>query len=78
MALSYKNRRRLALLILVLGLPAYIVLAVTLVAQFERPSIWLEFAVYVGLGIIWILPLRRVFLGVGQPDPEAPEDTDGA
>lgn len=78
MALRYKTRRRLALLILVLGLPAYIVLAVTLVAQFERPSIWLEFAVYVGLGIIWIVPLRRVFLGVGQPDPEAPDDTDGA
>ena len=39
MALSYKARRRLALLVLVLGLPGHIVLAVTLVNHFERPSI---------------------------------------
>lgn len=71
MALSYKTRKRLSLLILLGGLPAYVVVAVTLVNMLERPSIWVELAIYVGLGFLWMLPLRRVFLGVGQPDPDA-------
>ena len=75
MALPYKTRRRLSLLILVIGLPLYIVAAVTVVGLFDRPSIWVELAVYVGLGILWALPLKSVFRGVGQPDPDAPDDT---
>jgi hypothetical protein len=42
------------------------------VTLFERPSIWLELGVYVGLGILWALPFRAVFRGIGQPDPDAP------
>ncbi|MBW6418213.1 DUF2842 domain-containing protein [Celeribacter sp. PS-C1] len=76
MALSYKARRRLALLVLVLGLPAYIVLAVTLVNLFERPSIWVEFGIYVGLGVLWAFPLKAVFKGIGQADPDAPSKQD--
>jgi len=72
MALSYKSRRRLALLILVLGLPGYIVVAVTVMNWLERPSIWIELAVYVGLGVLWALPLKAVFKGIGQADPDAP------
>ena len=75
MALSYKTRRRLALLVLCVGLPAYIVVAVTLVALIDRPSVLIELAIYIGLGILWIVPLRPIFLGIGQPDPNAaPED----
>lgn len=73
MALSYKTRRRLSLLILVIGVPLYIVAAVTVVGLFNRPSIWVELMVYVGLGILWAFPLKSVFKGVGQPDPDAPE-----
>jgi len=72
MALSYKSRRRLALLILVLGLPGYIVVAVTVMNWLERPSIWVELAVYIGLGVLWALPLKAVFKGIGQADPNAP------
>ncbi|EKE73402.1 MULTISPECIES: DUF2842 domain-containing protein [Roseobacteraceae] len=72
MALSYKSRRRLALLILVLGLPGYIVVAVTVMNWLERPSIWVELAVYIGLGVLWALPLKAVFKGIGQADPDAP------
>jgi hypothetical protein len=71
MALAYKTRRRLALLVLCVGLPAYIVLAVTLVNLIDRPSVLVELAIYVGLGIVWILPLKPIFLGIGQPDPDA-------
>ena len=71
MALRYKTRKRLALLILIVGVPLYIMAAVSLVAQFERPSILLELAIYVGLGVIWAIPLKFIFKGIGQPDPDA-------
>ena len=76
MALSYKTRRRLSLLILLVGLPAYIAAALYVISLFDRPSIWVEFAVYVGLGILWALPFKAVFRGVGQIDPEAPAKDD--
>jgi uncharacterized protein (DUF983 family) len=75
MGLSYKARRRWSLVILLLGLPAYIVAAVTIMNLLDRPPIWVEFVVYVALGIIWALPFRFVFKGIGQPDPDAaPKD----
>lgn len=72
MALGYKTRRRLSLLVLLIGLPLYIVAAVTVVNWLDRPPIWMELLVYVGLGFLWMMPLRSVFLGVGQADPDAP------
>jgi uncharacterized protein (DUF983 family) len=72
MALSYKTRRRLSLVILIFGLPAYIALAWFIMSLFERPSIWLELGIYTVLGILWALPLKAVFKGVGQADPDAP------
>lgn len=74
MALSYKTRRRLSLLILLVGLPLYIIVAVNVVGLFDRPPIWLELMVYIGLGILWALPFKAVFKGVGQADPEAPPE----
>ncbi|KFI34015.1 hypothetical protein CG51_03870 [Haematobacter missouriensis] len=78
MALGYKARRRLSLLILLVGVPLYIAVAVTLMnwldARFGRQPFWVELAIYVGLGILWALPFRAVFLGVGRADPDAPEE----
>lgn len=73
MALSYQTRRRLSLLILLIGLPLYIVVAVNVVGLFDRPPIWLELLIYVGLGILWALPFKAVFKGIGQADPDAPD-----
>jgi hypothetical protein len=73
MALSYKTRRRLSLLVLFVGLPAYIALAWWITSLFERPAIWLELVVYLVLGVIWALPLKAVFKGVGKADPDAPQ-----
>ena len=72
--LSYRARRRLSLLILTVGLPVYIVAAVALVGMFDRPGIWVELMIYVALGVLWALPLRWVFRGVGRADPEAEEE----
>ena len=72
MALGYRARKRLSLLILVVGMPAYVVAVVSLMSTIERLPIWAEVPAYLILGVAWILPFRRVFLGVGQPDPDAP------
>lgn len=74
MALSYKARRRWALIILLVGMPLYVVLALNLIDLFDRPSLLVELAVYIGLGMLWILPFRFIFLGVGQADPDAEDD----
>lgn len=74
MSLSYTTRRRLSLLVLTLGLPAYIAAALILTGwiytRFGRLPLWAEFAVFVVLGVLWIVPLKPVFRGVGQPDPD--------
>ncbi len=72
MALSYKARRRWALVVLLVGLPIYIVAAIVLVSLLERPGFLMEFAIYVGLGIVWVLPFKGLFKGIGQPDPDDP------
>ncbi len=71
MALSYKARRRWSLVILLIGLPIYVVVAVNLVDWLERPAIWLELLIYVALGFVWMLPFKFVFKGIGQADPDA-------
>lgn len=68
--MDLKTRKKMSLFVLVIGLPAYIIVAVSLVnwmdAQWGRQPIWVELLVYIGLGIIWVLPLKRVFQGVGR------------
>ena len=74
MALSYKSRRRWSLVILLVGLPIYVVACISLLSVFERPSIFLELLIYVALGILWALPFKYVFRGVGQKDPDQVDD----
>ncbi|WP_432447981.1 DUF2842 domain-containing protein [Aliiroseovarius marinus] len=71
MALSYKARKRWALVVLLVGLPIYIVAAVFVVSLFDRPPSWLELIIYAVLGFLWMAPFRKVFLGVGKADPDA-------
>jgi len=74
MALSYRARRRLALLVLLVGLPVYVVVAVNVIELFDRPPIWVEFLVFLFIGVLWAIPLRAVFRGIGQADPDAPPE----
>jgi len=76
MALSYKARKRWSLVILVLGVPAYIVSTVSIMNwlypdPLNRPSVLVELAIYVGLGVVWAFPLKSIFKGIGQADPDA-------
>ena len=70
MQLPYKTRRRLSLLILAVGLPLYVVLAVSLVNMVPRLPLALELPAYVFLGVAWALPFRFVFRGIGRKDPD--------
>lgn len=74
MAMTYKQKRRYALLLLVVFLPIYIIVAVAIMSVAGRAPIAVEFAIYVFLGIAWALPFKKVFLGIGQLDPDAPRD----
>jgi len=78
MALSYKAKKRWSLFVLVVALPLYVVVAVN-VADWLRArngglSMPAELALFVGMGFLWILPLKPIFKGVGQPDPDAKPD----
>ena len=70
MPLSWKARRRWSIFILVVAVPLYIVVVVNVLALFDRPPFWLELLIYIVLGIVWALPLKAVFKGVGQMPPE--------
>jgi len=74
--MTYRTKRVLALLLLVVWLPLYVVAAVTLTGWLDRPGIVVEVAIYAGLGFLWALPFRSVFRGVGRPDPGAGRDRD--
>jgi hypothetical protein len=73
MNINYKNRRRISLILLLVGLPVYVILAINILAFFERPSILLEVLIYLSLGIVWALPFKFIFKGIGQADPEKSE-----
>ena len=70
MALPHKTRRRLALLILVVGLPVYIVVVSSIMTMFEAPPPWLGILLYGVFGILWALPFKTIFQGVGRADPD--------
>ena len=73
MNINYKYRRRISLILLLVGLPVYVILAINILAFFERPSILLEVIIYLSLGIVWALPFKFIFKGIGQADPEKSE-----
>ncbi len=74
--MKFETRKKLAAVTLLVGLPIYIGVALWVVSLFDRPSILVELLVYIGLGVIWAFPLKRLFLGVGKPDPNAPPPPD--
>lgn len=76
MALTYKTRRRLALFLLVVWLPLYIVAAVTIIGMVDRLPFIIELVVYVSLGLLWAVPFKPVFKGVGKADPDASATSD--
>jgi hypothetical protein len=69
--LSYKARRRWSLFALVIGLPLYIVVCVSIMALMPPLHGLVQFAIYVFMGVAWAFPLKQIFLGVGKENPDA-------
>ena len=65
-SLSIKLKKRLSLLILLVGLPVYIILSITVLNLLDRPPIIVELGIYLLLGILWALPFKYIFKGVGK------------
>lgn len=68
--MSLKARKRWSLVLLLVWLPIWIVIAVTLMnwldARFGRMPIWAEVPVYIFLAFAWAIPFRHVFRGIGR------------
>ncbi len=59
-------KKKIAYLILLVLLPAYITLMVTLIALLDRFNMWIEFLVYVFLGVAWVFPVKFIFKGLAS------------
>ena len=68
MPLKRKVRKSWALVVLLLGLPIYVIVCVNIIGLFDRPPILLELVIYVVLGFVWAFPFKFLFLGVGKSD----------
>ena len=64
--LSIKLKKRFSLIILLVGLPVYIILSITVLNLLDRPPIIVELGIYLILGILWALPFKYIFRGVGK------------
>ncbi|MCK0167781.1 DUF2842 domain-containing protein [Jannaschia sp. S6380] len=80
MTLRHKTRKRLSLLILVIGLPLYIIVVVGAMGliydRFGQPPLLVELLIYVVLGVVAFLPLKPIFLGTSREDPDARDDAE--
>ena len=68
--MSYRLRRILSVFVLLIALPIYVVVVISVMALFERPPLIIELLIYLALGVVWAFPLKSVFMGVGQEDPD--------
>ena len=72
MSMDVKSRKRWSLVILLVGLPLYLAAAWFITGliydHWWRMPLLLEFVIYVGLGIVWILPFRKIFSGIGKAE----------
>ena len=75
MKLSYKARRRLSLVVLLVWMPFVIVALVTIMTSIPRLPFLVEAFIYIFVGVFCFYPFKFVFMGVGKADPDAEDDT---
>ena len=70
-SLTYKLRRKLTVIYLLVILPIYIGLVVSFMISFsDRLPFLPELLLYIFFGLIWILPMKIIAKGVGKEDPD--------
>lgn len=67
MAMSDKSRRRWSLFLLLVWLPFYIFVVITVLAMMGDINKWLQIPIYLVLGVAWALPFKKIFTGIGKP-----------
>ncbi|HBZ45626.1 MAG TPA: DUF2842 domain-containing protein [Maritimibacter sp.] len=70
MALSTKARKRWSLVVLLIGLPIWIIIAVNLADLVSRDNVLVELIVFIVLGVVWIFPFKGLFTGVAAKQPD--------
>ena len=70
MKMSYNLRRIFSLLILLFGLPLYAICVVSGMAFLQNLPTFIELILYIFFGIIWVFPVKFIFKGIGQKNPE--------
>ncbi len=73
MALSNRSKRRWSLFVLLIWLPFYIFVAISVLALIGDINKWLQIPLYLFLGIAWALPFKSVLTGIGRPVDEDQE-----
>jgi len=64
--MNKRVKKLLAAILLLVGLPVYVLVAARIVSSFDRPSFLLELFIYVALGACWALPLKKLFKGIAR------------
>ena len=64
--LNRNLRKKLAYLILLIFLPVYIIIAVSIMNYLGQLNIWIELIIYVLLGVLWIFPFKFIFKGLAS------------
>lgn len=66
--MSRNFRVGFAIFVLVVFIPAWLVISVSLMewaeARFGPLNFWVQMAAWVTLGLVWIFPFKRAFIGV--------------
>ena len=70
MKINYKTRRFLSLVILLVGLPLYVAAVVTGMAFLINLPMVIELFIYIFFGVVWVFPVKFIFRGIGQSDPD--------
>ncbi|PQM58921.1 MAG: DUF2842 domain-containing protein [Rhodobacteraceae bacterium] len=70
MKINYKTRRFLSLIILLVGLPLYAAAVVTGLAFLIKLPMVIELFIYIFFGVVWVFPVKFIFRGIGQSDPD--------
>ncbi len=66
--LTKRQRKILSLIILLVWLPAYIIIVLNVINFLGRPSVVLELLIYMIAGILWALPFKFIFKGIGKKE----------
>ena len=68
--LTNRQRKILSLIILLVWLPAYIIIVLNVINFLDRPSIVIELLIYAIAGILWALPFKFIFKGIGKKEKD--------